>query len=140
VRPSLSLCQAREPPADPVLLPQLADADGALLPSLISDTARLYAQHNGCTLLFRLLREPRLELTRPSPLSALADHDSDAQAVLEGVRYRRIDSAWLLVAFFRTLEGWLEERPKVSPLRLLLLLFSMHSFGPASPLDLCCLE
>ncbi|GAA5924680.1 hypothetical protein JCM3775_005443 [Rhodotorula graminis] len=65
------------------------DADGALLPSLISDTARLYAQHNSY-------------------------HDSDVQAVLEGVRYRRIDSAWLLIAFFRTLEGWLQEHPNVN--------------------------
>ncbi|GAA5894987.1 hypothetical protein JCM8208_000079 [Rhodotorula glutinis] len=65
------------------------DADGALLPSLISDTAALYAQHNGY-------------------------HDSDVQAVLEGVRYRRVDSAWLLIAFFRTLESWLEAHPKVN--------------------------
>ncbi|GAA5857289.1 hypothetical protein JCM9279_007596 [Rhodotorula babjevae] len=65
------------------------DADGALLPSLICETAQLYAQHNGY-------------------------QDSDAQAVLEGVRYRRIDSAWLLIAFFRTLASWLADYPKVN--------------------------
>ncbi|TNY21922.1 RAD51-like protein 2 ISS [Rhodotorula diobovata] len=67
----------------------VVDADGALLPSLIQETAVLYGEHNGYTA-------------------------ADVQGVLEGIRYRRIDSAWLLVALFRSLESWLAEHPKVN--------------------------
>lgn len=48
-------------------------------------------------------------------LLLLAD-DEDPEVVrdvLDGVRYRRVDSAWMLVAFFNSLETWLVEHPKV---------------------------
>ncbi|GJN88985.1 hypothetical protein Rhopal_001956-T1 [Rhodotorula paludigena] len=66
----------------------IVDAEGSLVPSLIKQTAEAYAAH----------------------------HEYEAglvNEVLEGIRYRRIDSAWTLVAFFQTLESWLMEHPKV---------------------------
>ncbi|GAA5920884.1 hypothetical protein JCM1841_002368 [Sporobolomyces salmonicolor] len=66
----------------------VVDAEGSLSPGIISATAQAYAEHHG--------------------------YDAEAaQAALEGLRYRRIDSAWLLVAFFNMLETWIADHPNV---------------------------
>ncbi|BGP15712.1 hypothetical protein JCM10213_006117 [Rhodosporidiobolus nylandii] len=44
----------------------------------------------------------------------VVDDGSKVREVLNGVRYRRIDSTWMLVAFFNTLETWLAEHPRVN--------------------------
>ncbi|GAA5901696.1 hypothetical protein JCM6882_006044 [Rhodosporidiobolus microsporus] len=67
----------------------VVDAEGSLSPILLRDTAEAYASHHGYD-------------------------ESSLREVLEGIRYRRVDSAWLLVAFFISLESWLEEHPKVN--------------------------
>ncbi|GAA5834720.1 hypothetical protein JCM11251_003642 [Rhodosporidiobolus azoricus] len=67
----------------------IVDAEGSLLPALLKDTVTAYGAHHGYD-------------------------DSSVREVLEGTRYRRIDSAWLLVAFFISLETWLANHPKVT--------------------------
>ncbi|BGP39628.1 hypothetical protein JCM10449v2_003579 [Rhodotorula kratochvilovae] len=67
----------------------VVDAEGSLVPALIKETAELYGEHHG--------------------------YDAaSVRAVLEGIRYRRIDSAWMLIAFFNSLESWLVQHPKVN--------------------------
>ncbi|GAA5906402.1 hypothetical protein JCM5296_000446 [Sporobolomyces johnsonii] len=65
----------------------VVDAEGSLSPGLLNATAQAYAEHH--------------------------DDAEAAQAALEGLRYRRIDSAWLLVAFFNMLETWIADHPDV---------------------------
>ncbi|GAA5849805.1 hypothetical protein JCM8547_000568 [Rhodosporidiobolus lusitaniae] len=67
----------------------VVDAEGSLSPALLKSTAVAYAAHNGYD-------------------------DETVQEVLEGIRYRRIDSAWMLVAFFNSLETWLSQHPRVN--------------------------
>ena len=45
--------------------------------------------------------------------STPTDELHSLKKVLDSLLYRRIDSAWLLVAFFNTLETWLDENPEV---------------------------
>ncbi|KAJ8294901.1 DNA repair protein RAD51 3 [Rhodotorula toruloides] len=42
-----------------------------------------------------------------------ADEPDIVRNILSGIRYRRIDSAWMLFAFFNSLETWLAAHPKV---------------------------
>lgn len=49
-------------------------------------------------------------------MPADADDPEVVRQVLEGIQYRRIDSDWLLQAFFLTLEEHLAERPEVRSL------------------------
>ncbi|GAA6051786.1 hypothetical protein JCM3770_004971 [Rhodotorula araucariae] len=65
------------------------DAEGSLVPSFIKETAELYGEHSGYDASF-------------------------VRVVLEGIRYRRIDSAWMLVAVFNSLDSWLMDHPKVT--------------------------
>ncbi|GAA5837856.1 hypothetical protein JCM5353_006446 [Sporobolomyces roseus] len=65
------------------------DAEGSLNPSLLHETATAYAVHNGY-------------------------ESHSLKKVLESLLYRRIDSAWLLVAFFNTLESWLDDHTEVN--------------------------
>lgn len=45
-----------------------------------------------------------------------ADELNIVRDVLDGIRYRRVDSAWMLSAFFNSLERWLTAHSKVSEL------------------------
>ncbi|POY74259.1 hypothetical protein BMF94_2697 [Rhodotorula taiwanensis] len=67
----------------------VVDAEGSLSPALLRQTAEAQIAHNG-------------------------DDPEVVRQVLEGIQYRRIDSDWLLQAFFLTLEEHLAERPEIN--------------------------
>ncbi|BGP15727.1 hypothetical protein JCM10213_007978 [Rhodosporidiobolus nylandii] len=67
----------------------VVDCEGSLSPALLKQTADAYGAHHGYD-------------------------NSKVREVLDGVRYRRVDSTWMLVAFFSTLETWLAEHPRVN--------------------------
>lgn len=67
----------------------VVDAEGSLSLALIKQTVEAQVAHNG-------------------------DDPEIVQEVLEGIRYRRIDSHWLMQAFFMTLEDYLVEHPKIN--------------------------
>ncbi|GAA5982229.1 hypothetical protein JCM10908_004793 [Rhodotorula pacifica] len=67
----------------------VVDAEGSLSPALIRQTVEAQAAHSG-------------------------DDPGIVQEVLEGIRYRRIDSDWLMQAIFLTLEEYLAEHPKIN--------------------------
>ncbi|GAA5880640.1 hypothetical protein JCM3774_000561 [Rhodotorula dairenensis] len=66
----------------------VVDAEGSLSLALLRQTVEAQVAHNG-------------------------DDPDIVQEVMEGVRYRRIDSVWLMQAFFMTLEGYLAEHPDI---------------------------
>ncbi|GAA5968879.1 hypothetical protein JCM11641_000765 [Rhodosporidiobolus odoratus] len=66
----------------------VVDAEGSLSPALLKETAEAHGGHHGYDA-------------------------SSVREVLDGIRYRRIDSVWMLVAFFHSLETWLAEHPRV---------------------------
>ncbi|CDR48087.1 RHTO0S16e00980g2_1 [Rhodotorula toruloides] len=66
----------------------VVDAEGSLSPALLKETTEIHAAHHGY--------EPDI-----------------VRNILSGIRYRRIDSAWMLFAFFNSLETWLAAHPKV---------------------------
>ncbi|BGP31669.1 hypothetical protein JCM10296v2_003443 [Rhodotorula toruloides] len=66
----------------------VVDAEGSLNPALLKETTEVHAAHHGY--------EPGI-----------------VRDILFGIRYRRIDSAWMLFAFFNSLETWLAAHPKV---------------------------
>lgn len=85
------------------------DAEGSLLPTLIYETAELYAAHHGCKKISQWLPHPH------------ADADThavdDANAVVDacsGIHYRRVYEASLLIAFLYALPSWLAEHKGVS--------------------------
>uniref|UniRef100_A0A0K3C9D3 BY PROTMAP: gi/342319958/gb/EGU11903.1/ RAD51-like protein 2 ISS [Rhodotorula glutinis ATCC 204091] n=1 Tax=Rhodotorula toruloides TaxID=5286 RepID=A0A0K3C9D3_RHOTO len=63
------------------------DAEGSLSPALLKETTEVHAAHHGY--------EPDI-----------------VRDILSGIRYRRIDSAWMLFALFNSLETWLAAHPK----------------------------
>ncbi|GAA6027759.1 hypothetical protein JCM8097_008020 [Rhodosporidiobolus ruineniae] len=69
----------------------VVDAEGSLSPALLKSTIEAYAAHHGYEEDPQILRD-----------------------VHDGIRYRRVDSAWMLVAFFNSLETWLAEHPRVN--------------------------
>ncbi|GAA6013513.1 hypothetical protein JCM11491_006106 [Sporobolomyces phaffii] len=83
---AFALAEAFKPDGGHVLI---IDCEGSLNPRLLYETAAVFAKHNGYD---------------GEQLSACA----------QSLLYRRIDSAWLLVAFFNTLPLWLEEHPEVN--------------------------
>ncbi|BGP24258.1 rad51-like protein [Rhodotorula toruloides] len=66
----------------------VVDAEGSLSSALLKETTEVHAAHHGY--------EPDI-----------------VRDILAGIRYRRIDSAWMLFAFFNSLETWLAVHPKV---------------------------
>ncbi|ORY88075.1 P-loop containing nucleoside triphosphate hydrolase protein [Leucosporidium creatinivorum] len=85
----------------------VVDAEGSLSPTLLHDTADLYAEHNH--------RGP-----------------TSATEVCQGIHYRRIYDASLLVAFFYSLPTWLAEHREVN----LIILDSLSSHLRPTSLDL----
>ncbi|GAA6024233.1 hypothetical protein JCM10207_006966 [Rhodosporidiobolus poonsookiae] len=67
----------------------VVDAEGALSSALLKQTVEAYAAHHGYD-------------------------ESIVSDVLDGIRYRRIDSVWMLVAFLHSLETWLAQHPHVN--------------------------
>ncbi|GAA5998419.1 hypothetical protein JCM5350_005944 [Sporobolomyces pararoseus] len=67
----------------------IIDAEGSLNPSLLHETAAFFAKHNGY-------------------------NEAELLECTQRLLYRRIDSVWLLIAFFNTLEHWLGENQEVN--------------------------
>ncbi|GAA5941931.1 uncharacterized protein JCM15063_004247, partial [Sporobolomyces koalae] len=83
---AFALAEAFKPDGGRVLL---LDAEGSLGPGLLYDTASTFAHHNEYS---------------PEQVARATDR----------LIYRRIDSAWLLIATLNTLEAWLDETPSVN--------------------------
>ncbi|GAA5907585.1 uncharacterized protein JCM6883_001825 [Sporobolomyces salmoneus] len=67
----------------------VVDSEGSLNPTLLYETAAFFAKHNGYD-------------------------EEQLVACTEKLLHRRVDSTWLLIAFFNTLNHWLEENPEVN--------------------------
>lgn len=91
-----------------------ADSEGSLNPALLYETAAFFATHNGCV--FSLSVQLRhLEAMQRDELIRCSSTDEEQQFVecTERLLHRRIDSTWLLIAFFHTLEDWLRDNAEV---------------------------
>ena len=71
--------------------------------------------------------EKSLEEVHADAISRLrTDNEAELLECTQRLLYRRIDSVWLLIAFFNTLELWLEENQEVSEFLLLFIPLSLE--------------